>query len=216
MEGFYLQPAELCADKNAAFAAGVLVLTCIDALARIQIGGGVGQRFRQFAARELSSFRSGDKATRLYDDFRHGLVHEARIKRGAQFLLQFDETIVELDRVLLINPRRLVSEVRKALGRQEVRTTHEAVQPRLLRLRDAPRYLGMYKNRFNREVRPWVTVIPIHGSTSTNVETDILQLTWKEHGHGNPQNSKTRRAAGDLAYQQSLPTSAHLLEQFNE
>jgi hypothetical protein len=36
-----------------------------------------------------------------------------------------------------------------------------AFAPRLLRLRDAPRYLGMDKNRFNREVRPWVTVIPI-------------------------------------------------------
>jgi hypothetical protein len=53
--------------------AGVLVLACIDALARIQIGGGVGQRFRQFAAREISSFTSGDKATRLYDDFRNCL-----------------------------------------------------------------------------------------------------------------------------------------------
>src|SRR5208283_2518834 len=36
-----------------------------------------------------------------------------------------------------------------------------ALAPRLLRLRDAPRYLGMDKNRFNREVRPCVVVIPI-------------------------------------------------------
>ena len=28
-------------------------------------------------------------------------------------------------------------------------------------LRDAPRCLGMDKNRFNKEVRPWVTLIPI-------------------------------------------------------
>src|SRR5215510_14640270 len=33
--------------------------------------------------------------------------------------------------------------------------------PRLIRLRDAPAYLGMDKNRFNREVRRLVTVIPI-------------------------------------------------------
>lgn len=33
--------------------------------------------------------------------------------------------------------------------------------PRLIRLRDAPTYLGMDKNRFNREVCPTVTVIPI-------------------------------------------------------
>jgi hypothetical protein len=33
--------------------------------------------------------------------------------------------------------------------------------PRFLRLRDAPAYLGMDKNRFNREVRAILTEIPI-------------------------------------------------------
>ena len=33
--------------------------------------------------------------------------------------------------------------------------------PRMLRLRDAPTYLGMDRNRFNAEVRPSLTVIPI-------------------------------------------------------
>jgi hypothetical protein len=33
--------------------------------------------------------------------------------------------------------------------------------PRLIRLRDAPRYLGMDKNRFNREVRPHIISVPI-------------------------------------------------------
>ena len=36
-----------------------------------------------------------------------------------------------------------------------------AITPRLLRLRDVPRYLGMDTNRFNHEVRPQLTVIPI-------------------------------------------------------
>ena len=36
-----------------------------------------------------------------------------------------------------------------------------ACPPRLLRLRDAPLYLGMDRNRFNREVRPQLTEIPI-------------------------------------------------------
>jgi predicted DNA-binding transcriptional regulator AlpA len=34
-------------------------------------------------------------------------------------------------------------------------------QPRILRFRDAPIYLGMDRNRFNSEVRPCVTEIPI-------------------------------------------------------
>ena len=36
-----------------------------------------------------------------------------------------------------------------------------AFAPRLLRFRDAPRYLGMDRNRFNAEVRPHLTQIPI-------------------------------------------------------
>ncbi len=34
-------------------------------------------------------------------------------------------------------------------------------QPRIIRLRDAPAYLGMDRNRFNAEVRPILTEIPI-------------------------------------------------------
>jgi hypothetical protein len=33
--------------------------------------------------------------------------------------------------------------------------------PRFIRMRDAPSYLGMDKNRFNREVRPLLAMIPI-------------------------------------------------------
>ncbi|MGD8348739.1 MAG: hypothetical protein PVI79_05860 [Gammaproteobacteria bacterium] len=33
--------------------------------------------------------------------------------------------------------------------------------PRLIRFRDAPRYLGMDRNRFNSEVRPFLTEIRI-------------------------------------------------------
>lgn len=35
------------------------------------------------------------------------------------------------------------------------------ITPRLIRLRDAPAYLGMDRNRFNAEVRPCLTEIPI-------------------------------------------------------
>jgi predicted DNA-binding transcriptional regulator AlpA len=106
---------------------------------------------------------------------------------------------------------------------QEVRTTQEVVQPRLLRLRDAPRYLGMDKNRFNREVRPRVTVIPIG---SQGVAFDRLELdSWvdeykrrngrppahlqRSRAMGITQNSRTLRAAPDLTYQQNLQRSAH-------
>ena len=35
------------------------------------------------------------------------------------------------------------------------------VQPRIIRFRDAPLYLVMDRNRFNAEVRPYVTEVPI-------------------------------------------------------
>ena len=36
-----------------------------------------------------------------------------------------------------------------------------AVAPRIIRFRDAPSYLGMDRNRFNAEVRPYLTEVPI-------------------------------------------------------
>lgn len=51
--------------------------------------------------------------------------------------------------------------------------------PRLLRLRDAPFYLGMDRNRFNAEVRPFVTEIRIgeQGIAFDRVELDA----WVDH-----------------------------------
>ncbi len=41
------------------------------------------------------------------------------------------------------------------------RTSAPGTPSRLIRVRDAPTYLGMDKNRFSREVRPYMTEIPI-------------------------------------------------------
>jgi hypothetical protein len=53
-----------------------------------------------------------------------------------------------------------------------------ALLPRLVRLRDAPAYLGMDRNRFNREVRPCLTKIPIG---QQGIAFDRLELdAWVE------------------------------------
>ena len=53
-----------------------------------------------------------------------------------------------------------------------------ALLPRLVRLRDAPAYLGMDRNRFNAEVRPHLTNIPIGRQ---GVAFDRLELdAWVE------------------------------------
>jgi hypothetical protein len=52
------------------------------------------------------------------------------------------------------------------------------ILPRLVRFRDAPAYLGMDRNRFNREVRPFLTRIPIG---QQGIAFDRLELdAWVE------------------------------------
>jgi hypothetical protein len=117
IRGFYLGPASRAVEAGDAFAAGVLLVVCIDALARFQIGGAVGERFKTFARKELASFADEGRARDLYDMFRNGLVHEARIKSGAQFTLDFDPafTYHRSEDITIINPARLAEEVQLAL-----------------------------------------------------------------------------------------------------
>jgi len=50
--------------------------------------------------------------------------------------------------------------------------------PRLIRLRDAPGYLGMDRNRFNSEVRPFLTEIPLG---TQGIAFDRLEIdAWLE------------------------------------
>jgi hypothetical protein len=115
MTGFYIEPAEAWARSGHASAAGALLVSCVDALARFRFGDGVGQRFRKFVGEELRSFSGAGLAQRFYDDFRNGLVHEARLKEGGQFSLDTTATVEELGGLLIINPACLSQEVRAAL-----------------------------------------------------------------------------------------------------
>lgn len=67
------------------------------------------------------------------------------------------------------------------------------MQNRSIRLRDAPLYLGMDKNRFNREVRPYVIEIPVG---KQGVGFDRLDLdAWFEHYkacNGRPASTQRR------------------------
>jgi hypothetical protein len=117
LTGFYLKPAEDCCDRDQAFAAGVLIVSCIDAVARLQIGGRVGDRFKCFACRQLPSCRAQGMAHRLYEDFRNGLVHEGRLKNGAQFSLEPSETIEQKGEIFRVNPRLLGRELQEEVDR---------------------------------------------------------------------------------------------------
>ena len=62
--------------------------------------------------------------------------------------------------------------------RGERHTCSTEAMPRVIRFRDAPRYLGMDRNRFNAEVRPYLTEVPIG---TQGIGFDRLELdAWFE------------------------------------
>ena len=65
--------------------------------------------------------------------------------------------------------------------------------PRFIRLRDAPSYLGMDKNRFNRNVRPHLCAIPIgtQGIAFDRIDLDAWADEYKNR-NGRPAASLTR------------------------
>jgi len=70
------------------------------------------------------------------------------------------------------------------------------IQPRLIRLRDAAAYLGMDKNRFNVEVRPYVTEIPV-GSQGVGFDRLDLDEWFDEYKsrNGRPGHAMERSAS---------------------
>lgn len=57
------------------------------------------------------------------------------------------------------------------------------MQPRLIRLRDAPKYLGMDRNRFNNEVRPFLITVKIgqQGIAFDRLDLDQWADTYKKY-----------------------------------
>jgi hypothetical protein len=77
-----------------------------------------------------------------------------------------------------------------------------SILPRVIRLRDAPKYLGMDKNRFNREVRPNLEAIPIG---IQGIGFDRLDLdAWFDHYkkcNGRPASNNRRQIWDENTYQ---------------
>ncbi|MBP9729573.1 MAG: hypothetical protein KBD23_05525 [Gammaproteobacteria bacterium] len=65
--------------------------------------------------------------------------------------------------------------------------SNSPIPPKVIRLKDAPRYLGMDKNRFNQEVRPYVIEFPIgvQGVGFERIDLDAWLDSYKKC-HGRP------------------------------
>lgn len=118
-----LLPARLLVDNDHAFAAGVLVVSVIDFMAGLHRYASqlrrrpVGNDFETFVENKLPGFVQTGLATRFYDEFRNGLIHDNRIKNGGEFSFETTTTVtVIVDGDLLrINPDLLTAEVTEAL-----------------------------------------------------------------------------------------------------
>ncbi|EKE01162.1 MAG: hypothetical protein ACD_21C00202G0011, partial [uncultured bacterium] len=67
----------------------------------------------------------------------------------------------------------------------------ENLLPRLIRLRDVSRYLGMDRHRFNKEVRPLLTEIPIgiQGIAFDRLDLDKW-VDYYKYRSGRPSNKR--------------------------
>jgi len=68
--------------------------------------------------------------------------------------------------------------------------------PRFIRFRDAPGYLGVDRNRFNAEVRPYLTEIPIG---KQGIAFDRLELDAWAEDHKR-RNGRPGRSKGDTSW----------------
>jgi hypothetical protein len=81
--------------------------------------------------------------------------------------------------------------------------------PRFIRLRDAPSYLGMDKNRFNRDVRPLLAVIPIgtQGIAFDRLDLDSWADDYKSR-NGHPAAQPEREKPWETKERRVSPNEA--------
>lgn len=123
ISGFYLETAKSLMKSKApstAFAAGIMCFAAIDAIARTELGlDKSGLRVKTWLHENLPDFKNLDDwgLRRVYDEFRCGLMHEARIKNGGQFTYEIKKAIEIKADLITINPERLLQQIETAFNR---------------------------------------------------------------------------------------------------
>jgi hypothetical protein len=113
--GFYLNPAVDLAAERHAFAAGVLVVCAIDALALFTTGSQtVTGRIIAFC-RNIPELADEENARIFCQSFRHGLVHHARVMDGNEFSDRIKQIAVRNGEHLAVNPLLLAKKVLEML-----------------------------------------------------------------------------------------------------
>jgi hypothetical protein len=143
MAGFYLKPAIVLAENHDAFAAGVLVVCAIDALALLSTGASAC-RITAFC-KKIPDLAADDNARIFCESFRNGLVHQARVKNGSEFSTDNKRIAIRNDDRLIVNPKLLAQAVLKLLD-EYVATLH-------CNLADKTAFCKWVKRKFRYELK---------------------------------------------------------------
>lgn len=126
INGFYFEPAEKFKEKFDAFSKGLICLSIIDLLSKIETNSNdVGYRYEHWLKKNINNFDSPNPddpqktiAYRFYKEFRNILVHECLIENAGQF--SYDYNIItcfikDEDRhIMVINPQILLLSLQKS------------------------------------------------------------------------------------------------------
>ena len=117
IEAYYLNPAKtLLKNEDYAFPATLLLASAIDAIARYASKPAPNRvRYIGWLQTELPCVSAKPLAEQFYDDFRCGLVHEARAKNGCVFTTLTARSVFVEKGIMAINPKYLVQDVSVAL-----------------------------------------------------------------------------------------------------
>lgn len=123
--GYYLKPAKILEENELAFASGVLCVSAIDFISRIETGiGKVRKRFEPWVTNNIQEFCSQNPdntsqtlALRFYEEFRNGLIHEGRIKNAGQFSYNLDDLVKVEKSIMIVNPKSLLEAITFAFGK---------------------------------------------------------------------------------------------------
>ncbi len=145
IEGFYIDPALSLAKNRFDFAAGLLAVCAADALGGIFTGAS-GTRSRMVGFfRTIPGLDRKNFAELFCDDFRNGLVHDARVKNGGKFSINYDDAAVPFGSSLEVNPYALALNVRKTLREQCAQARKNAAELKAL--------AAVIKRRFEDDIK---------------------------------------------------------------
>lgn len=116
----YLEPVKELDNNKYFFASGVICVTIIDFLSRIERGSKKTNKkiFIDWLEKNIIDFSKKDmsgtqitRAEKFYDDFRCGLVHQGCIKAGGLFSDSIGPLVIVDSGLMVVNPRKLLNEL---------------------------------------------------------------------------------------------------------